>query len=183
VRQTDTRVKGVPDFRLLCKVEMAGVGRLTIKKTFALSPDQMTGPNCHTFICFVAPVIANRPGPLKCVGKLYHALALVRIGQWPAHGTEIIGHVQGVGSARDYGGHPRIAEQILQEELRPAVGKAVRPVGNLPAAHRAKQPGAAKRQRGKNGDFDFGGRRQNAFFDFTIVERLIDLHEVGLFAP
>ena len=88
-----------------------------------------------------------------------------------------------IGGAGDDRGHPRVAKQVFQEELRPALGESARPVGNRLAAHGAEQPGAAERQRGQHAGLDLGGERQDALFGLAVVDRIVDLHEIRLFAP
>ena len=51
------------------------------------------------------------------------------------------------------------------------------------AAHRAEQPAAAERQRGQHRRLDLGRERQDALLRFAVVERIVDLHEIGLLAP
>lgn len=74
--------------------------------------------------------------------KVYHALALVCVGQASAHGTEVVRHVRRVRCAGDDGRDPLISEQIFEKELRPAVRKVFGPVRNLLAPHGAEQPTA-----------------------------------------
>jgi hypothetical protein len=95
-------------------VILPSVGRLAIEKSFAFIPETNDRSELsHLHLRHTAGEPQTALEPLQCVGKLYHALALIRIGQWPAHGAEIVGHVQGVGGAGDYRSHPLIAEQIL----------------------------------------------------------------------
>ena len=119
---------------------------------------------------------------LQRSSECVHLLTLIGIRQRTAHGAEIVGHMGRVGGAGDDGGDARIAQQIFQEKLRPGVGEGARPVGDLLAAHRAKEPRPAERQSGKHGGFDLRRRRQDALFGFAVVERIVDLHEIGLLA-
>ena len=86
-----------------------------------------------------------------------------------------------IGGTGDHGGHPRIAEEILEEELRPTAGERLCPVGKLLAVHGAKQPAAAERQRSQHAAFHLGGERQDALLRFAVIDRIVDLHEIRLF--
>ena len=68
---------------------------------------------------------------LKCVDKGHHVTALVGIRQGAAHRAEIVCHVRRIGRTGDYRGHPRVAEQVFEEELGPAGGEGPSPLGNL----------------------------------------------------
>jgi len=75
---------------------------------------------------------------LERLDELHHLPPLVGVGKRTMHGAEIVGHVQGVGASWDDGGHPRVAEQIFEKELRPTRGELRGPIGNLFASHGAE---------------------------------------------
>src|SRR5262245_37502109 len=121
---------------------------------------------------------------LERLDKFDHATALCRVGHASVCGTEIVRHVGGVGRARNDCRNGRIANQILKEELRPAGGvKIPCPLRQRLAAHCTQETAASHRNCRKHGCFQIGGERQNPAFRRAIVDRAIDLHEIGLLAP
>jgi len=113
---------------------------------------------------------ATRNVRLQAVDEGYHPLALDRIGQGAAHGAEIVGHVRRVGGAGNDRCDPFVGEQVLEEELGPAAGEVLRPIGNRLAAYYAEQAAVTKGQRRQHAGLDLGRQRQDALFRFAVVE-------------
>jgi hypothetical protein len=57
--------------------------------------------------------------PSKRFDKLDHSTTLIGIGQRAAHRAGVVRHMTGIAGPRNYRGHTRIAEQVLQEKLSP----------------------------------------------------------------
>ena len=77
----------------------------------------------------------HKSARLQCINVFHHSPPLVGIGQWTAHGAEIISHMRGVGSAGDNRGHPWVTQQIFEKKLRPACGELGSPIGERLGAH------------------------------------------------
>ncbi len=88
----------------------------------------------------------------------------------------------GLGAAGNRAGHRRMAEHVLEEDLRP--GAAVdlgRPAGQRPAADGAELRAAAEGQVDQHRHAAIGGQRQQPFAGAAIADGIVDLDEIELF--
>jgi len=108
-----------------------------------------------------------------------HAADVAGIGQAPARGADIVGHVRrpvGAGNSRR---HRRMGDDELEEELRPGLGVEFRrPFGQGLAAHLGEQAVAPERHVDHHGDALVARERQDAVFHVARIERVIDLDPV-----
>ena len=87
----------------------------------------------------------------------------------------------GIAGSGDDRGHRRVAEEIFEEELRPARRVEIAgPFGQLLPAHRAEEPIAGERQIGQHCRADLGRGRDHPLLRRAIGERVIDLEKVRL---
>src|SRR5262245_2087047 len=77
----------------------------------------------------------------------------------------------------------RIRQHIFQEKLGPAAGELARPIGDWLAAHRPEQTATTKRQSRQHSRSYIRCQRENTFLCVAEIDRIVDLHEIGLFVP
>ena len=107
---------------------------------------------------------------LQIIEEGYHSVALVRIWQAAAHGTEIVGHMRWVRGAGNNRRHPFVSEQVFEKKLRPAASEVLSPVRNRPAAHGAEEATTTERLGGQHAGLDLGRQWQNALVRFPVAE-------------
>src|SRR3984957_9140058 len=94
-------------------------------------------------------------------------------------GTDIVDHVFGPPGSWNHARHGRMAEDELQQNLRPRLTVDLgRPRRQGASEKAAQQPAAAEWLIDDDGDAALGGQRKNALLCRSIVHRVVDLYEV-----